>query len=344
MKKLVKILLIIVGVLALAFAVMAMIAPRKYDFSRGILIKADKQVIWEQISLWKNFNNWSPWYELDTAMKQKTEGTDGATGCKYSWESKAAGSGNMINTVMEPGKRREYELRFADWDGMSVCDMTMKDSAGGTWVSWGMKGENGAVGAVFMMLMGGIEKAVGQDYEKGLKKLKEYCEKQGASSSKLSEVTVKTMDKMLFVQFRRQVNMDDYMAKAGDMFQEGAGKVMAHITANKLQMRGTLYGIYYKWDEKNRKIDFAVAVPVDKEAGASGDISFATLGGGSCAMIEHWGPYAGTGNAHAALDKWMIDQGKTMAQGPVFEEYVTDPVAEKDPMKVLTRVWYPLAK
>lgn len=344
MKKLLKILLIILAVLVAAFAVLAMMAPRKYDFSRSIYIKADKQIVWDQISLWKNFNNWSPWFELDTAMKQQIEGTDGETGSKYSWESKAAGSGDMVNTVMKPLESREYELRFADWDGMSVCAMTLKDSAGGSIVSWSMKGENGAVGAVFMYLMGGIEKAVGKDYEKGLKKLKDYCEKFAQPAGKVGEVMVKPMPKMLFVQHRRQMPMDDYLAKASALFQEGAGKVMAHIEANKLQMRGTLFGIYYKWDEKARQTDFAVAIPVDREAGKGGDISFVTLGGNDCAVVEYWGDYAGTSRAHMALEAWLKANGKSMADAPAFEEYVTDPATEKDPMKVLTRVWYPLGK
>jgi effector-binding domain-containing protein len=45
------------------------------------------------------------------------------------------------------------------------------------------------------------------------------------------------------------------------------------------------------------------------------------------------------GGAHAMLKKHLTDSGYKMKQ-PVVEEYVTDPATEKDPNKVLSRIYY----
>jgi effector-binding domain-containing protein len=56
-------------------------------------------------------------------------------------------------------------------------------------------------------------------------------------------------------------------------------------------------------------------------------------------VLDHRGGYSGLGAAHQAMDKHMQKQG--LQQGDiVLEEYITDPMAEPDSSKWLTRVVY----
>jgi effector-binding domain-containing protein len=102
-----------------------------------------------------------------------------------------------------------------------------------------------------------------------------------------------------------------------------------------------LFGLYYKWDDKNRQVEMAVAFPVASATKGDGNIEVINMNAAKCAAVDYWGDYSGIGNAHMELDKWLAANKKT-SETPVLEEYIGDPEKEKDPMKVLTRVWYPL--
>lgn len=348
MKKFIKYTLIILGILIAGLLIIGLVSAKKYDFTRTIWIKADKHTVWNQVAHWKNFNNWSPWYEIDTAMTQKIEGTDGEKGARYSWKSEKAGSGNMLNTEMVENEKFVYELRFEDWDGMSTCTMALADSAGGTKVSWGMKGEAGFLPRIFMFFAGGMEGAVGKDYDKGLGYLKKYCEAHpeagGAEVFKMGDIATKEFPKTLFVQIKRSAKISEYEKNAGPWTQEMAGKLMAFVQENKLEMRGTLFTIYYKWDMKTDETEFSIAMPVAKEGAAGKDgVSYQTIPGSNCAVMDFWGDYKYTGKAHMAMGDWLKKENK-MPTGATMEEYVTDPGVEKDPAKWQTRIWYPIGQ
>lgn len=345
MKKFIKYTLIVLAIIVLGLLAIGFIAPKKYDMTRSIWIKANRKTVWNQAALFNNFDNWSPWRELDTAMTHTLEGTDGTVGAKWIWKSKTAGNGSMTNTEVTGMDSRTYDLRFEDWGGVSSCKMTFKDSADGTIISWGMKGENNFMGAIFMFFMGGMEGAVGKDYDKGLEKLKKYCEAHPEAAGepwKMNPVEMKDFPKTTFVQIKRDAKISDYIKNAGTWTQEMAGKLMGYVMGNKLNMTGTMFSIYYTWDEKADKTTFSVAVPVDKESAAKGDgISYETIPAAKCAIIDFWGDYQYTGKAHMAMSDWMKAEKKEPA-GATMEEYVTDPGKEKDPAKWQTRIWYPV--
>jgi effector-binding domain-containing protein len=57
--------------------------------------------------------------------------------------------------------------------------------------------------------------------------------------------------------------------------------------------------------------------------------------------IAYYGAYDGSMNmpAHEAIDAYIKEKGLTH-YGNVIEEYVTDPMAEKDTTKWLTNIYY----
>lgn len=175
MKKFIKILLIVVLLLVAIVVVLSFVGPKKYELVRSAQINAPREVVWEQVSKWENFGNWSPWEARDTAMTKTFEGNAGEVGSKYTWKSKTQGNGHQTITVSNPMQHREADLVFEDWDMKSMTSMDLKDSAGGTFVTWKMYGDNNFMGRVMSMFMN-MEKMVGPDYEAGLMKLKSICE------------------------------------------------------------------------------------------------------------------------------------------------------------------------
>lgn len=341
MKKLIKILLIIALAIAVLLTVLYLIGPRSFKLSRSILIQADKAVVWEQVSKWDNFSNWSAWTARDTAMTKKIEGTDGEVGAKYSWKSESQGNGSQTILVSKPMSFRESDLVFEDWGMTSRTSFELKDSAGGVFVTWSMYGENGFMGRVMGVIMN-MEKMVGPDYEAGLAKLKLVCESQkGTASYSMRAVQEGTFPKTQFIAIRKQMGMDDFLKNSSQFYGEATGEIMAFASKNGIDVKGPLYGIYYAWDEKAKKVDVAVAFPIAKAGTAAGNISFPIVESSASVSVDFYGPYEQTEKGHEALEKYMTENRKTF-QGPAIEEYVTDPAVEKDPSKLLTRIWYPV--
>jgi effector-binding domain-containing protein len=56
--------------------------------------------------------------------------------------------------------------------------------------------------------------------------------------------------------------------------------------------------------------------------------------------IDYFGAYSQTTKAHFAMDEYL--KSKNLTQKFVIEEYVTDPMAEKDTTKWLTKIYYVL--
>ena len=55
-------------------------------------------------------------------------------------------------------------------------------------------------------------------------------------------------------------------------------------------------------------------------------------------MIEYFGAYDKSANAHYAMDAYMKEKGIT--QSLVLEEYANDPMTEKDTAKWQTDIYY----
>ena len=55
-------------------------------------------------------------------------------------------------------------------------------------------------------------------------------------------------------------------------------------------------------------------------------------------LIEYFGSYEKSANAHYAMDAYMKEKG--VIQSFVLEEYITDPMTEKDTAKWQTNIFY----
>ena len=64
-----------------------------------------------------------------------------------------------------------------------------------------------------------------------------------------------------------------------------------------------------------------------------------TTKGGKTLEVYFYGDYKNLGAAHNQI-KAYITEKKLKFVAPVLEEYITDPMTEKDPAKWLTKIYY----
>jgi effector-binding domain-containing protein len=82
----------------------------------------------------------------------------------------------------------------------------------------------------------------------------------------------------------------------------------------------------------------AVAVPVLTPVAVK-DLGSETFPMQNAASIDYYGDSAKNQMAHFALNDYVQDRKLTQTS-PVLEEYVSDPIKEKDPSKWLTKIYY----
>ena len=166
-----KKVLIIVGIIAVV-AIVFFAIPMNMKVDRAVTINADRALVYNNVSKFEIFEQWSPWAQMDPSQEVTVTGEDGQVGAKMAWvsESDEVGSGSQEITKATQD-RIEMNLEFtAPWQSKSLVYYDFSGEDGNVTVNWGYEGE----GNLLTKLM--VEGMLGENYEQGLTDLKKMCE------------------------------------------------------------------------------------------------------------------------------------------------------------------------
>lgn len=335
MKALKIILYILLGIVGVLLILMA-VAPTKMSSERSVVIHAPKEVVWKNIVMFSNQHKWSPWDKKDPNIKITIEGTDGTVGAVNKWEGNdSVGSGEQTMKKIVPMSAIESELHFIKpWESTAQAYFNVADADGGVKVSWGFKGEMSRPFNIFGLFMD-MDKAIGGDFEAGLANLKALCESEPASGAKTYEIQEVTTGPRTVVGHKETIAMNTISA----YFAEWMPKVFDATKAAGLKMAGAPVGLYYTWDEKTMKTECMAGIPVSGAKAKVGAFETVEIKGGKTLVIDYYGDYADMKAPHDQIGAYIAKKGYKMA-GPVMEEYITDPMTEKDSSKWHTKIMY----
>ena len=149
---------------------------------------------------------------------------------------------------------------------------------------------------------------------------------------KINEIT---MEPRIYVGMKKTVPID----KISDFFAQTMPNLFGKAAGAHLQLAGPPSGLYYNWDEKNKTTDVAAAAPVKEVSGKIAPLESFTIKGGKALEMDFYGNYKNLGKGHNAMREYATSKNMKV-QDPVIEEYITDPMSEKDPNKWLTKIYY----
>jgi len=331
MKKVLYVILVLVGI----YLILCMVGPSDMRIERSATINAPATAVQATLGDFSLFNKWSPWAEKDTAMKINIEGEAGKPGHKYYWEgNKEVGKGSMTLN----GVSGDSMLQTLSFDGMgdSKVYMITKEENGATNLTWGMYSKTPFLGRAFMMFMN-MDKMMGPDFEKGLAKLKTVVEAAATTPATANyEVKELTWEERTFVG-TKSTNLT--MEKMSAFFGENFEKIFADLGKNKIKPESAPASLIFKWDDATLSGDMAAVVGAAKGTKAKGWETY-TIPAGKVLQIEYFGDYNKIGAAHEAMGKYLAE--KKLTNGWVLEEYITDPMSEKDTAKWQTNIYYML--
>lgn len=333
--KILKVIGIIILVVIVLIIVVGLIAPKNYSVERTVVINAPKDLVFDHIKYWRNWLAWSPWAERDSAMVVTYEGKDGEPGSVYKWEGnpKITGKGEMSNFSVKESEEVVYHMHFIQpWESQSDGYFRVSDNPEGTKVAWGFYGKNSFPWNIMMLFMS-MDKMMGKDFDHGLELLKGICEKE-AELIDSYDIQEQNYAGQAFAAIRNVVAFKDIKM----FFTQSFTAIMKAMGDKKIGMAGVPSGLYFSWDEQAQTTDMAAAIPVKKNVTA-GEIQTITIPAGTAYIVDYYGPYSGSMFAYKAMD-YYFKSNQLESRSPIMEEYVTDPSAEPDSTKWLTKIYF----
>lgn len=175
-----KIGLAIGGIIVALLGVIAL-QPAEYTVVRTIQVGAAPADVHAVIDDFHKWDGWSPWAKLDPNMKTTYSGAPAGTGAIYEWSSPMdnVGDGRMTITNSVPAQRVDIKLEFIKpFASIAQTVFTTTPASGGTQVEWKMSGQKDFMTKAVALFMGGMDKMIGPDFEKGLAQMKALAEKK----------------------------------------------------------------------------------------------------------------------------------------------------------------------
>jgi ribosome-associated toxin RatA of RatAB toxin-antitoxin module len=166
----------VVAVVALFF-IIPMLLPGHYNIEKSIVINKAPQQVFDHVADLNHYRDWNPWQKMEPEAKAVITGTPKTTGHKFEWEGKKIGQGSLTIRSLNVPNKADIDLEFIKpWKSKANDNWTFEDlKNGSTKVIWN---NNGPLAYPMARLMGPmINKTLSQQFEQGLKNLKETCEK-----------------------------------------------------------------------------------------------------------------------------------------------------------------------
>lgn len=330
-----KITGIIIGALIVLVLLLGAIAPKEMKTAKSITIDAPVEQVFNTVNDLKTWEKWSPWKDMDPDMVITMGEKSVGEGASYTWTGEESGSGKMTILDSEPGKRLTVEVDF-DGMGSAKAPWTFDSQPEGTYVTWGFDSKMPYPFNAMLLFMD-MSEAVGNDFERGLNKLKTMIEADKQSENPKQTIIEADIPYPYVVGIRKTVKMSEIQ----QFYTENLGKVYAELTAKKIPMAGQPCGVYFSWDEANQTTEMLAAIPVSKNVDLGGEFETVELPEGQAVILNFYGNYDQMDKAHNIIDNYVLLK-KLETKMPVIEEYVTDPSNEPNPNKWLTKIIYPI--
>lgn len=335
--KIIKGILVAIVLIAAIITVVGFLSPSQVQVIRSLKINTPSEVIHAQINNLKNWNNWSPWYKMDTAVIIDYNGIDAGPGASYAWasENRNVGTGDM--TIISSSKDSIIlTMNFME-NGSGTAIFTFMGSDSSTLVAWTMRMDMGGnpIKRAFGLLM---DKMLGPDFEKGLTNLKSFTESIPVKPERKFEVLEEELTERIYIIKRDSIPMDSIHS----FYEKNLFAIFEAVGKAKLEVAGAPSGLYFAWDGATKTTIMASAIPVKGNAKTKVK-GFETyvVPAGKNLRIAYLGGYSSIGMAHMEMDAYMKENN--LLQGiPVIEEYVSDPGKEPDSTKWLTNIIYPV--
>lgn len=152
-----------------AFAGYVALQPSQFTVTRSAHIDAAPEKVFAQINDFHNWQNWSPWKDLDPNATTTFEGPQSGKGAVYAWSGNSeVGEGKLTILESTPNDHITMRLDFErPMQSSAENDYTLASDGNGTRMTWTMSGHNSFLERA-MCVFFDMDKMLGGMFEKGM--------------------------------------------------------------------------------------------------------------------------------------------------------------------------------
>lgn len=176
-QRLLKWMLAAALIVAAGFVTIGLFLPDRLQVQHQIQIKAPPARVFEQLAGLTDFDQWSPWGQMDPAMHYQRSGPEQGVGARIQWRSSnpSIGSGSQQIEALEAPRWLRMQMSFEGRKSQIQTLYTLTPEAEATRLTWedqvDFKGD--FIGRYFGLVLRG---ALGNLQERGLAQLKNVLE------------------------------------------------------------------------------------------------------------------------------------------------------------------------
>ena len=159
------------------FAVFVSTRPDTFSYSRSIAIEAAPEAVFPYVNDLHQWENWSPWADLDPEMTRIYDGAAAGEGAIYRWSGNhEVGEGSTTIIASRPNESVRMKLEFLKpFKGTNDVEFTFRSEGEQTIVTWAMSGKNNFISKAVGVFMD-CEKMIKGQFDQGLTNLKGIVE------------------------------------------------------------------------------------------------------------------------------------------------------------------------
>jgi effector-binding domain-containing protein len=337
---LILLLVIIVGVIGFTFTI-----DGAFDSSATLEMNVAPNTVQTYVSDLSTWDKWGVWVQSDPSTKLEFSDPASGEGSWYTWNGDSIGAGKL--TVLElTDNSMATQLEFDGMDGGNGY-WSFNESGEGTEVTWGVKGEMGMMGKLYMLFSqgstdidGSMDQMAGKDFVQGLDNLKvilEEAEAAKAPSYTFEEVNMEAMD-IYYVHHELPMSSIN-----SDLYGSSYGAIGAYLAEDMANMNGMPMAITHDWNEEDGSAVMDIAMPVTSDKPGNDQIIKGSSHAGLVLKGTYYGAYEDMMPIYMAADAYIKANGYSQ-NGPVTEIYVTDPGSEPDASKWVTDIYWAVQK
>lgn len=338
--KVLRALIIALAFIAAAVVGVGLFLPDEAVVVRSTRIQSSPATVFTVLNGFHQFNQWSPWAELDPNAEYLISGPPMGVGARSSWSSQdpSVGSGSQEILEVEPNKEIEVRLVFSGFDADNLSTYQLAPEDGGTRLTWVYRSDfKGSLMGRYFGLM--LDRMIGPDYEKGLAKLKTFVEslpKEDWSAAKIELIEVPARP---IVTLPGESGPETAAQVLGGLY----GRLGQFVQQSGRKMTDAPFAITHQYDESSGHWTFDAGFYLDAACttpAETGDVRCGNSYSGWTIRATHQGPYA---DSAATYNKLMAF--KTVAglqdNGDSWEHYVVDPTTVPE-SEILTHIYWPV--
>ena len=330
-----------VGALLIVAIAAAYMLPRNVRVERSASIAAPRATLFTVLNSFKQFNKWSPWYELDPAARYTNEGPGSGAGAKLSWAGnpQTLGSGSQVITASEPYERVAADVDFGQGGAPAKQVYTLTTEGTGTKVSWSMDVDLG-MNPIARYFGLGFDGMIGKDFDKGLALLKTFAEGLPKADFAGLEIEAAAVEPVTVAYVSASSAKTDTAIAAA--IARAYGEVGAFMKAQNLNQAGA--PITIDTGSSNTGYLFDAAIPVDrlpaKPVAQDSRVQLKQTYGGKVLKVALRGSYSQIPATYDKIVAYIAAHG-IETNGNPWDEFANDPTTVKA-SEVLTNIYFPI--